>query len=77
MDEEYLNYDQAASYLGVHRSRIYQLVAEKRIGRTIAGFLVFTRGELDEYKAQKKKAGRPKGTRTRKIHEGPYAVTTS
>jgi len=61
MDSDYLNAVQAASYLGVNRQRIYQLAKAGRIGREIAGYWVFTREELDAFKAKPKpKAGRPR-----------------
>ncbi len=60
-EDQYLNAVQAAEYLGVKRQRIYQLADEGLIGRKIAGYLVFTRQELDEYRSQPKdKGGRPK-----------------
>jgi excisionase family DNA binding protein len=60
-EDQYLNAVQAAEYLGVERQRIYQLAKEGVIGRKIAGYLVFTREELDRYRNQPKdKGGRPK-----------------
>jgi hypothetical protein len=61
MDSDYLNAVQAA-YLGVNRQRIYQLAKVGRIGREVAGYRVFSREELDAFKAQPK----PKGGRPRK-----------
>ena len=61
-EEEFLNAQQAAAYLGVHRQRIYQLADEGKIGRKVAGYWVFTRAELDAYEAAPKgPRGRPKG----------------
>ena len=67
-DDEYLNGVQAAAYLGVSKQRIYELRAASRIGRLVGGYWLFTKTELDDYKATKesRKAGRPKGSRTRK-----------
>ncbi len=60
-NQDYLNAVQAADYLGVGRQRIYQLADAGKIGRRIAGYWVFTKPELDAYKAQpKSKGGRPK-----------------
>ncbi len=61
LEEEFLNAQQAAAYLGVHRQRIYQLADEGKIGRKVAGYWVFTRSELDAYDAAPKgPGGRPK-----------------
>ncbi len=61
MEPEYLNAVQAAAYLGVNRQRIYQLAKAGRIGQEVAGYKVFTRDELDAFKAQPKaKVGRPR-----------------
>ena len=72
-DNEYLNAQQAAEYLKVHRSRIYELAADRRIGREIAGYLVFTRAELDAYDQARKARprGRPRGGSRRKIANAP------
>ena len=60
-DQDLLNAVEAAEYLGVHRQRIYQLADEGKLGRRIAGYWVFTRAELDAYRAApKSKGGRPK-----------------
>ena len=60
-EQEFLNANEAAEYLGVHRQRVYQLIREKGLGRKIAGYWVFTKAELDAYlQAPKGPGGRPK-----------------
>lgn len=61
MDQE-LTAGEAAAVLGVNRQRINQLARAGRIGRQVAGrYWVFTRVELESFKAQPKpKGGRPK-----------------
>ena len=62
-EQELMNANEAAAYLGVHRQRIYQLIREKGLGRKIAGYWVFTKAELDAYlQAPKGPGGRPKGS---------------
>lgn len=62
-EQDYLNAVQAAAYLGVDRTRIYQLKNAGLIGRQIGGYWVFTKEELEHYKQQpKKKGGRPRKT---------------
>lgn len=52
--------EQAAQYLGVSRQRLYQLTVEG-FGRKVSGHWLFTREELDRYRAsEKNKGGRPK-----------------
>ena len=59
-EPEYLSASQAAAYLGVHRSRLYQLT-KAGLGRRIGGYWLYTKAELDTYTAApKKKGGRPK-----------------
>ena len=59
-EPEYLSAAQAADYLSVHRSRLYQL-AKAGLGRQIGGYWLYTKAELDAYKAApKSKGGRPK-----------------
>ena len=59
-EPEYLSASQAAAYLGVHRSRLYQLT-KAGLGRQIGGYWLYTKAELDAYKAApKNKGGRPK-----------------
>ncbi len=58
--EELLMGEQAAQYVGVSYKRLHQLTKEG-IGRKVSGHWVFTRAELDEYRAKEKdKGGRPK-----------------
>lgn len=75
MEEEFLNYKQAAEYLGVHISHVYQLAKQGRIGREIAGYLVFTRAELAEYKKQREESGQRKRGPAKKT-DSPYTVAT-
>ena len=57
---EYLSASQAAAYLGMHRSRLYQLT-KAGLGQQIGGYWLYTKAELDAYKAApKSKGGRPK-----------------
>ena len=60
-ESELLTPDQAAELLEVHRSRLYALHREGRYGRVIDGFVVFTREEIERYRAERNK--RPKGGR--------------
>ncbi len=51
----------AAKYLGISPARIYLLAKQGRLGRSIGGYWLFTRAELDDYKATpKSRGGRPK-----------------
>ncbi len=61
MEEELLTGANAARFLGLSRARINLLAKQGRLGKQIAGrFYVFTRAELELYKAQPKdKGGRP------------------
>ncbi len=53
--------DDAARYAQLSRQRLYQLAANGEVGRKVSGHWVFTRAELDAYKAApKNKGGRPK-----------------
>jgi excisionase family DNA binding protein len=56
---------QAATYLGVHRQRVYDLARAGRIGRRVGALWVFSRRELDAYKEER--AQRPKGGRPSKL----------
>jgi hypothetical protein len=58
--DEMLSSIDAAAYLGVTSERIYALRRQGRIGMMIGGFWVFSKAELDNYKATRK-SGRPKG----------------
>lgn len=61
-DEELLTAAEAARVLGLSRQRVTHLAHEGRIGRQVANrFYVFTRAELEAYRAgPKNKGGRPK-----------------
>ena len=64
-DQEFLNAVEAAEYLGVIRQRVYDLAKDGRIGRRIGGYWLFTKAELDRYKAERThrpRGGRPKGS---------------
>lgn len=55
---------EAARYLGLTGTRIYALSKAGKIGRRIGGYWLYTRAELDTWKAQRKpQGGRPKSTR--------------
>ncbi len=52
---------EAAAYLGMTPARVYALSKQGRLGRRIGGYWLYTREELDAYKATpKSKGGRPK-----------------
>ncbi len=71
MADELLKAVQAAKYLGITRQRVYELAEAGRLGQRIAGYWVFSKAELDAFKAApKSKGGRPKsgaGTLTRAL----------
>lgn len=51
----------AAKYLGISERRIFALRKEGSIGRKIAGFWMYTKTELDHYRATRQgKGGRPR-----------------
>lgn len=51
----------AATYLGLTRARIYALTRAGKIGRQVGGYWLYTRSELDAWKATRNpKGGRPK-----------------
>ena len=59
--EDLLMGDEAARYAGLSRQRLYQIASSGEVGRKLSGHWVFTREELDAYKAApKSKGGRPK-----------------
>jgi Helix-turn-helix domain len=58
--DNWLMGEEAAQYLGVSRQRLHQLTQEG-VGRKVSGHWIFTREELDQYRAsEKNKGGRPK-----------------
>ncbi len=68
-NQDYMKATEAARYLGITRQRVYELADAGRLGTRIAGYWVFTKSELDAYRAERahNKGGRPKdsaGTRT-------------
>ncbi len=59
--EELINAQAAADYMRVSRARIYALTRAGTIGRQVGGYWLYTRAELDAYKAQRNpQGGRPK-----------------
>ena len=59
--EDLLNGAEAAKYLGVTRARLYALARTGKIGQSIGGYWLFTKEELDTWKAARNpKGGRPK-----------------
>ncbi len=59
--DELLSAVDAARYLGITPARIYVLAKQGRLGRLVGGYWLFTRAELDDYKATpKSRGGRPK-----------------
>jgi len=51
----------AAKYLGVTRSRLYALARAGKLGLPVGGYWMFTRQELDAWKAERNpRGGRPK-----------------
>ncbi len=59
--DELINADAAAKHMGVSRARIYALTKAGTIGRQVGGYWLYTRAELDAYKAQRNpQGGRPK-----------------
>ena len=52
-EDELMTATEAAQYLGISRARVSLLAKQRRLGKQIAGrYNVFTRAELDAYKAQ-------------------------
>ena len=52
-DDELMTATEAARYLGISRARVSLLAKQGRLGKQIAGrYNVFTRAELDAYRAQ-------------------------
>ncbi len=59
--EELISAQEAAEHLGVSRARLYAITRTRRIGRQVGGYWLYTRSELDVYKATRNpKGGRPK-----------------
>ncbi len=59
--EELMNGADAAEYLGVTRARLYAIARTGKIGRQVGGYWMFTKQELDQWKADRNpKGGRPK-----------------
>ena len=57
--DELINAVAAAAHLGITPARVYLLSQEGKIGRKVAGYWVYTRPELDRWKAQRRN-GRPR-----------------
>ena len=59
--DELMGAVEAAAYLGITPARVYLLSKQGRLGRRIGGYWLYTRAELDAWKAvPKSKGGRPK-----------------
>ncbi len=67
--DELIGASEAAQLLDVSKARLYAIARTGRIGRTVAGHMVFTRAELDVYKASRQ----PKGGRPPKSQAGTLA----
>ncbi len=67
--DELINAHEAAAHMGITRTRIYALARAGKIGRKVGGFWLYTRAELDAYKALR----RPQGGRP-KVHAGTLTV---
>jgi len=59
-DEQLMGARQAQELLGISRGRIHQLARRGDIGRKVDGRWLFTRAELEAFKAIPRRAGRPK-----------------
>ncbi len=63
-EQELLTVTQAAEYLGVTRQAIH-LLTKRGIGRRVGSVWLFTRTELDAYRAAPRPhGGRPPGSKT-------------
>lgn len=63
MDEELMTTHDAAAVIGISRQRVLELAKVGRLGRKVEGIMpyyVFTRQEVEDYKASPRKRGRPK-----------------
>ncbi len=59
--DEFISAAEAAQHLGLTRARVYALTRAGKIGRQVGGYWLYTRAELDAWKAQRNPAGgRPK-----------------
>lgn len=59
--DELIGGAEAAEYLGVTRARLYAIARTGKIGRHVGSFWMFTKQELDQWKAERNpKGGRPK-----------------
>ena len=59
--EDLISGAEAAQYLGVSHTRLYAIARTGKIGQQVAGYWMFTRKELDTWKAQRNpRGGRPK-----------------
>jgi len=62
----------AALYLGLSKQRLYELASAGRLGQKVGAHWLFTRAELDEYKAHPKdKGGRPKAAAGPRVEAVP------
>ena len=63
MEGDLMTTHEAAALLGVSRQRVLELAKAGRLGRKVEGLMpyyVFTREEVEQYKASPRKGGRPK-----------------
>ena len=63
MEGDLMTTHEAAAVLGVSRQRVLELAKAGRLGRRVEGLMpyyVFTREEVEQYKASPRKGGRPK-----------------
>ena len=67
--DELINAHEAAAYLSITRTRIYALARAGKIGRKVGGFWLYTRAELEAYKAHRI----PQGGRPPKVRAGTLA----
>lgn len=59
--DELIGAPEAAAHLGVSRARLYALTRAGKVGRQVGGYWLYTRAELDDWKAQRNpRGGRPK-----------------
>ena len=71
---ELMTVTQAAEYLGVTRQAIH-LLTKRGIGRRVGSVWLFTRAELDAYRAMPRThGGRPPGAKTRAGATSPVVL---
>ena len=76
MSEDLLTVTQAAEYLGMTRQAVH-LLTKQGLGKRYGSMWLFTRGELDEYRARPRThGGRPAGAKTNASTPSPVALAT-